>query len=583
MTSLRLAIHIGGTTLGALFIFAAGTGELFSREFTLFDDAMISMTYARTLAETGVWNWYPGAESVQGFTNLGWTLWMSLLHVFPISGSTLALLVSLTSLGTIIGTALVVEKIVFLSIGASHRTGYVPIVSSSLVYLSFPLVFWSLRGMEVGLLTLILVFLVLLYLKSRTSSRGSRLTLGLVLVLSFAGVWVRMDFAVVPLTIALVAFFAFWREKDKNSLLMFVTLVIGSLLGVATVMVFQFATWGDPLPNTFYLKATGVSLAERVPRGLLASLKLLPILLMVTFMAASLMRRIKWSVASEIALMACLVPYALVTYSVYVGGDAWEDYLFANRYVTPALPLVAIAIGLYVALSPDMSQKYWRYLAGAFPLTGIGMAITTNDSIQWWVVLLAVLSLLSISIAFLVTVDMSQRGKGPNFQKIVAACAVLVYLVNVSGIGLGSAVKWGGIQATSADAQMSSWGKELESVTTEDAVIAVVWAGAPVYYSNRPAIDLLGKNDRRIAKMDPPPREPGTWNEKFVPGHNKWDFDWSISTLKPDLIFQYVELSGEEAKIRELGYVEYCLASGLPVQVLSDSKSVYREMMNRCP
>jgi hypothetical protein len=392
-----------------------------------------------------------------------------------------------------------------------------------------------------------------------------------------------MDFAVVPLTIALVAFFAFSREKNKNSLLMFVVVVIGSLLGVATVMVFQFATWGDPLPNTFYLKATGVSLAERVPRGLLASLKLLPILLMVTFMAASLMRRIKWSVASEIALMACLVPYALVAYSVYVGGDAWEDYLFANRYVTPALPLVAIAIGLYVALSPAISQKYWRYLAGAFPLAGIGMAITTNDSIQWWVVLLAVLSLLSISIAFLVTADMSQRGKGPNFQKIVAVCAVLVYLVNVSGIGLGSAIKWGGIQATSADAQMSSWGKELESVTAENAVIAVVWAGAPVYYSNRPAIDLLGKNDRRIAKMDPPPLEPGTWNEKFVPGHNKWDFDWSISTLKPDLIFQYVGLSGEEAKIRELGYVEYCLASGLPVQVLSDSKSVYREMMNTCP
>jgi hypothetical protein len=400
---------------------------------------------------------------------------------------------------------------------------------------------------------------------------------------SFAGVWVRMDFAIVPIAIALVALFRFWQQRHKTSLLVFASLVAGSLLGVATVMLFQLVTWGDPLPNTFYLKATGVSLLERVPRGILASLKLLPALIVLALAAAALIRKLKWSVVSELALMACGVAFGLVAYSIYVGGDAWEDYLFANRYVTPALPLIAMVLGLYVALMPPMSRKARWGLAIALPVTGMGMAVTANEPMQWWVLLLSVVVLLGLSVCFLVTTRLAKKGKIFSTRGVLVASTVLVYLVTVSSIGLGSAIKWGGIQAASADAQMTNWGKELELVTSEDAVIAVVWAGAPVYYSNRPAIDLLGKNDRRIAQMEPPQTEPGTWNEKFVPGHNKWDFDWSIATLKPDLIFQYVELSGEEEKIRKLGYVEYCLASGLPVQVLSESNAVHRDLLKNCP
>jgi hypothetical protein len=53
-------------------------------------------------------------------------------------------------------------------------------------------------------------------------------------------------------------------------------------------------------------------------------------------------------------------------------------------------------------------------------------------------------------------------------------------------------------------------------------------AGQISYYSNRYAIDLLGKNDPVIAQSPP--------STAFRPGHNKWDYDYSISNLKPDLI-----------------------------------------------
>src|SRR5438093_10074011 len=49
--------------------------------FTLFDDAMISMRYARNLATGHGLVWNAGQAPVEGYTNFLWTLWMALLHV----------------------------------------------------------------------------------------------------------------------------------------------------------------------------------------------------------------------------------------------------------------------------------------------------------------------------------------------------------------------------------------------------------------------------------------------------------------------------------------------------------------------
>ena len=50
----------------------------------LFDDAMISMTYARSLANGDGLVWYPGAERIEGFSNPLWVGFMALLHLLPI-------------------------------------------------------------------------------------------------------------------------------------------------------------------------------------------------------------------------------------------------------------------------------------------------------------------------------------------------------------------------------------------------------------------------------------------------------------------------------------------------------------------
>ena len=49
--------------------------------FTLFDDAMISMRYARNLAQGHGLLWNAGQAPVEGYTNFLWTLAMALVHL----------------------------------------------------------------------------------------------------------------------------------------------------------------------------------------------------------------------------------------------------------------------------------------------------------------------------------------------------------------------------------------------------------------------------------------------------------------------------------------------------------------------
>src|SRR5690242_4842632 len=66
------------------------------RYATLFDDAMISMRYARNLAGGHGLVWNVGQPAVEGYTNFLWTLWMALIHLLPIPESKIALAVMAT-------------------------------------------------------------------------------------------------------------------------------------------------------------------------------------------------------------------------------------------------------------------------------------------------------------------------------------------------------------------------------------------------------------------------------------------------------------------------------------------------------
>ncbi len=68
-----------------------------------------------------------------------------------------------------------------------------------------------------------------------------------------------------------------------------------------------------------------------------------------------------------------------------------------------------------------------------------------------------------------------------------------------------------------------------------DALVAVVWAGIPGYFSNLRLVDALGYNDRRIARQ--PPRVP-LQAEALRPGHVKWDWTYVLNRRHVDAVLQ---------------------------------------------
>ncbi len=74
--------------------------------------------------------------------------------------------------------------------------------------------------------------------------------------------------------------------------------------------------------------------------------------------------------------------------------------------------------------------------------------------------------------------------------------------------------------------------------------VADFWAGLPFYYSDVRGIDLLGKNDPYIARL------PAQYGD--VPGHNKFDFDYSLGTLQPDYVLSTFTLPASETALQEL-------------------------------
>src|SRR5439155_2776595 len=129
--------------------------------FVLFDDAMISMRYARNLADGHglVWN---AGQHVEGYSNFLWTLWMSAIHLLGLPDRLSSLGVMVTGALLLVLNLLVVRRLCALLVPGRPLVGALGMVMTGLYY---PFVFWALRGMEVGLAALLVSLAALLALE----------------------------------------------------------------------------------------------------------------------------------------------------------------------------------------------------------------------------------------------------------------------------------------------------------------------------------------------------------------------------------------------------------------------------------
>ena len=70
--------------------------------FSLFDDSMISMTYARNIAHGEGFTWFPGYAPVEGYTNFLWVMIMAAVHLLPLPDGLTSLPIMLIGAGLLL-------------------------------------------------------------------------------------------------------------------------------------------------------------------------------------------------------------------------------------------------------------------------------------------------------------------------------------------------------------------------------------------------------------------------------------------------------------------------------------------------
>jgi hypothetical protein len=511
-----------------------------SRRFTLFDDAMISMDYGRTLAKTGELVWFPGAPRVQGFTNPLWTLWMAFVHLIGFEGSSAALMISLTGVLLILASSWIIFDLVHSYSPGSNQLIAV-LAAGSLPFL-YPLTYWTLRGMEVGALT----FFCLLVLRATINhirDGNSRVHYSLVIPM-ILGIATRFDFAI--FCVVAVAALLMWGPPNTKVRLAakYGAIVVGT---AALVCLAQKLYWGSWLPNTYHLKMAGVSPIDRISRGLASSAKALTL---VTIIAVALATQLRSKeLHRRLVVIASAMFVAMAAYAIYIGGDAWEDEML-NRFYATIAPLIPLVIGL--SFNTVRRRITPAFISFAVIVTSIGAGVTVNPFgfAERHFYIVAVGSILSALMIFLMS--FIPRNGFVAGAVVAAVCAV------VSAYPVAHQYQHDDLLLTRTNLFVTESVETMRDTTEVGASIGTIWAGIPAYYSNRTMLDFLGKNDTFIATSAP--------HGDFFPGHNKWDYDYSIGQLRPDVIFQTFHRDLEKnlpQRITNWGYKKMCPISGI--------------------
>lgn len=199
----------------------------------LVDDAGISFSYSRSLADGYGLVAQPGAARVEGFSNPSWVFLFSLVKLlgFDIlaSAKTVALLFSF---GAILLAALITYRITQKALLTLLAVGW--------IVLQPGLVIWFVSGLENPLYVFLILLLVWLTLTEQNMSKA---------------VMAGCIAALIGLTrpegpIFLLAYLLFNRKHWKPFLVSFIL-----LYGV--YFAFRWIYFGFPLPNTFYMKVGG--------------------------------------------------------------------------------------------------------------------------------------------------------------------------------------------------------------------------------------------------------------------------------------------------------------------------------------
>lgn len=425
---------------------------------------------------------YNPGERVEGYTNFLWTM----LSAVPIAlGGDIAFW-SLAA-GVALGLALLL-----LCYGLAARLigPAWGLAAALIVGTSQSVLLYTARGsgLETGLFSVLVLAGVALYLGRHAGWAGLVFALAAltrpegVLVLGLTAVYQLVVDFFPPLSHAQER-----RPVGEGRVWQTLLLVGAFLLIAAPYMLWRVTYYGDLLPNTFYAK-TGGGLRQAL-RGLayaggFALTMGGPLLLIVG---------LPWLRGWRVALRSwrgylLLIVLVYSAYIVAVGGDHFRG----ERFFVPLVPLIAI-------------------------LMADGMAVAVG-------------------------------GNAPAGRLYRGRVALVVMLVIGGAAALLRTMPF---DATMRGLDESVWiwreiGWWMADNTPPDASIAASGAGAVAYYGQRETIDMLGLNDRHIARIDVAEMGSG------VAGHEKRDPAYVLNERRPTYIPQiWDEYFGGAAGLRD--------------------------------
>jgi hypothetical protein len=517
------------------------------RLFCLFDDAMISMTYARNLVEGYGLDWARRGAPVEGFTNPLWTALMVPVNLLPVGLDRRSLVVQIACVALLMLHVVLVRRLVLRHFTRPAACHWLPACLLTAFY--YPLDFWSLVGMETGLQAVLTTASVLVALDIVHGRRDRHLAL---LLLGTLAVLLRLDMA--PLVVAVQVYVLAHgglrpgERADRRGLLRYPGWLLGVVVLVLAATAYSAFRWRyfhDVLPNAYYLKLGGIPLMVRLMRGgsvLLDTFRAHgPLLLAVGIgVVPQLARRGRegrddgdWR--RRLALPA-IVFGLCCAYSVFVGGDAWEGDMRANRFVAFAMPMVFV---LFNALC-NQAMSAMRAMA-ALPAAGRRPRPAPDGAGSG---------------------PAGAPGGGPLALRYALVTVTVGALLVANGLWLqeDADANWTRFAVLTRPLQVPrreeilAQLRSLQKIADPAAAVAVTDAGITAYFSDFKMIDELGPNDRHIARGKPALDLDEDHFDQFVPGYAKWDMAYVAEEQEPDALLQIWGGHQAEIVLRSHGY-----------------------------
>ena len=433
----------------------------------LSDDALISLRYADRLLDGKGLTWTEG-RPVEGYSNLLWILLTALIGLSGLDLIAAARLLGLISMGGVIGA---------VSYWYLHRrraqTNYLSVAAGIFFFcLAAPVAVWAIGGLEQPLYAAFVALSIPCTVQTIEAARPQKRTLlGLSLTLGLLCI-TRPDGLLFCAAAFLAIYVGRWSTRRRS--LSFLDLLIFAampLLFVGGQLIFRLAYYGEWVPNTALVKIAPslyhfMEGAKYVANGLWA---LFPFsLLAVVFIVASVFAPSRRSIGIPLlAISALWIPY-----TIFIGGDIFPAY----RHLVPLVVVFTFAVveGMNWALAK---------LRQPFPL---------------WpkILLLLVLGLAGIVyVRIQLTDSANQRALSERWEW--------------DGKVVGLLLK--------------------RAFAEQQPLLAVTAAGCLPYFSDLPALDMLGLNDYYL------PRHPPADFGRGYLGHELGDGKYVLES-KPDII-----------------------------------------------